>query len=46
MTKPFIQLGNVVREMTDEEHQELLDNGWTMEPNDEISSPHSTRNPD
>lgn len=29
MTKPNIQIGDVVREMTDEEYAELLASGWT-----------------
>jgi len=32
MTKPFIQINDEVREMTDEEYQALLNTGWTLEP--------------
>jgi hypothetical protein len=39
MTKPNIQIGDEVREMTDEEYAELLATGWTMEPKDETPSP-------
>ena len=35
MTKPNIQIDNIVREMTDEEYAELLASGWTMEGTDE-----------
>jgi hypothetical protein len=38
MSKPLIQIGEVVREMTDEEHEALLSTGWTMEPKDETPS--------
>ena len=35
MTKPNIQIDDVVREMTDEEYAELLASGWTPdEPTD------------
>lgn len=29
MSKPQIQIDDEIREMTDEEHQALLDSGWT-----------------
>jgi uncharacterized protein YeaC (DUF1315 family) len=32
MTYPNIQIDDVVREMTPEEYQALLDSGWTPEP--------------
>lgn len=35
MTKPNIQIGDQVREMTDEEYKALLATGWTMEPQDQ-----------
>jgi hypothetical protein len=31
MPNPFIQIDDLVREMTDEEHEALLATGWTME---------------
>lgn len=38
MSKPFIQIDDEVREMTDEEYAELLATGWTpdtsVEPNE------------
>ena len=37
MTKPNIQIDDIVREMTDEEYAELLASGWT-EANDETPS--------
>ena len=39
MTKPLIQIDDLVREMTDEEHEALLATGWTMEGTDETPSP-------
>jgi len=39
MTKPNIQIGDEVREMTDEEYEMLLATGWTLEGTDETSSP-------
>jgi hypothetical protein len=39
MTNPYIQIDDLVREMTDEEYAELLATGWTMEATDETSSP-------
>jgi hypothetical protein len=39
MTKPNIQIDDIVREMTDEEYAELLASGWTMEGTDETPSP-------
>jgi hypothetical protein len=30
--KPFIQIDDEVREMTDEEYHALLETGWTLEP--------------
>jgi hypothetical protein len=35
MTKPNIQIDDLVREMTDEEYEALLASGWTMEPAEE-----------
>ena len=35
MKKPNIQIGEVVREMTDEEYEALLASGWTLEGPDE-----------
>jgi hypothetical protein len=35
MTRPNIQIDDIVREMTEEEHQALLDTGWTLEGTDE-----------
>jgi hypothetical protein len=32
MTNPLIGIDDLVREMTDEEYAELLESGWTMEP--------------
>lgn len=37
MTKPYIQIDEVVREMTDEEYAELIASGWTEENNDPYS---------
>jgi hypothetical protein len=31
MSKPNIQIDDIVREMTDEEYETLLATGWTME---------------
>jgi hypothetical protein len=31
MSKPNIQIDDIVREMTDEEYEALLATGWTME---------------
>jgi|LakMenE01Jun11ns_1017448.scaffolds.fasta_scaffold7910336_2 hypothetical protein len=39
MTNPNIQIDDLVREMTDEEHEALLATGWTMEVKDETLSP-------
>jgi hypothetical protein len=38
MSKPNIQIGDEVREMTDEEYEALLASGWTMESTDETPS--------
>jgi len=38
MTRPLIQIDDVVREMTEEEHEALLATGWT-EGTDETPSP-------
>jgi len=38
MTRPLIQIDDVVREMTEEEHEALLATGWT-EGTDEAPSP-------
>lgn len=38
MSNPLIQIDDLVREMTDDEYQTLLDSGWTpgdTEPDDE-----------
>jgi len=32
MSKPLIQIDDLVREMTDEEYQTLLDTGWAEVP--------------
>jgi hypothetical protein len=32
MPNPLIQIDDEIREMTDEEHSELLASGWTLEP--------------
>lgn len=32
MSRPNIQIDDVVREMTEEEYATLLATGWTMEP--------------
>lgn len=34
MTRPKIQIGNEVREMTEEEHAQLLEAGWTETSNE------------
>ena len=34
MSKPLIQIDDVVREMTDEEYEALLATGWTLEAPD------------
>jgi hypothetical protein len=39
MSKPLIQIDDLIREMTDEEHEALIARGWTMEPKDETPSP-------
>jgi len=39
VTKPNIQIDDLVREMTDEEYAELIASGWTMEATDETPSP-------
>jgi len=38
MSKPNIQIDDLVREMTDEEHKALLASGWTLESTDETLS--------
>jgi hypothetical protein len=38
ISKPNIQIGDEVREMTDEEYEALLASGWTMESTDETPS--------
>jgi hypothetical protein len=35
MSKPNIQIDDLVREMTDEEYEALLASGWTLEGTDE-----------
>ena len=39
MSNPFIQIDDEVREMTKEEHANLLESGWTLEGTDETPSP-------
>jgi hypothetical protein len=39
MSKPLIQIDDLVREMTDEEYEALLATGWTLEGTDETPSP-------
>jgi hypothetical protein len=39
MSKPNIQIGDEVREMTDEEYADLLETGWTLEGTNETPSP-------
>jgi hypothetical protein len=39
MTRPNIQIDDLVREMTEEEYAELLASGWTLEGTDETPSP-------
>lgn len=38
MTRPNIQIDDVVREMTEEEYAELLATGWTEEGPSEIEA--------
>jgi hypothetical protein len=38
MTKPNIQIDDLVREMTDEEYEALVATGWTLEGTDETFS--------
>jgi len=38
MIKPNIQIDDEVREMTDEEYEELLKNGWTEEEQNVMAS--------
>jgi hypothetical protein len=38
ISKPNIQIGDEVREMSDEEYKALLASGWTMESTDETPS--------
>jgi len=35
MSKPLIQIDDLIREMTDEEYETLLATGWTLEGTDE-----------
>jgi hypothetical protein len=35
MTRPNIQIGDEIREMTEEEFAELVAGGWTLEGTDE-----------
>lgn len=37
--RPNIQIDDEVREMTEEEYQQLLDTGWTEEAPDDDSEP-------
>jgi hypothetical protein len=39
MSKPNIQIDDIVREMTDEEYQTLLAIGWTLEALEETLEP-------
>jgi len=39
MTKPNIQIDDLVREMTEEEYEALLATGWKRESKDETPSP-------
>jgi hypothetical protein len=38
MSKPNIQIDDLVREMTDEEYEALIASGWTLEGTDETPS--------
>jgi hypothetical protein len=38
MTRPNIQIGDEVREMTEEEYEALLASGWTEEGTDDMAS--------
>ena len=38
MTNPYIQIDNLVREMTEEEYEALLATGWTLEGTDETTT--------
>ncbi len=37
MTKPNIQIDDEIREMTDEEYQELVDSGWSQSMDEDVS---------
>lgn len=39
MTRPNIQIGDEVREMTEQEYADLIASGWTLEPQEETSKP-------
>ena len=39
MSKPNIQIDDLVREMTNEEYEALLAAGWTLESTDETPEP-------
>lgn len=39
MTRPKIQIDDVVREMNDEEYEALLATGWTLEGTPEEETP-------
>ena len=39
MSKPLIQIDDLVREMTDEEYEALLATGWTLEALEETPNP-------
>jgi hypothetical protein len=39
MSRPFIQIDDEVREMTDEEYDALLATGWTLEAPEETPEP-------
>ena len=38
MDYPLIQIDDVVRPMTPEEYQQLLDSGWTPDPEPELET--------
>jgi hypothetical protein len=38
MAKPFIQIDDLLREMTEEEYEALLATGWTLEGKDDLES--------
>jgi hypothetical protein len=38
MARPNIQIGEEIREMTEEEYEALLASGWTLEEKDALES--------